>query len=231
MKKTEDLMKLKLLALVVTALLALPALAQPAQKGLTGQYMEFRSADVYTGPCFANSEMGLTGNDAVLAWKVNQGAWRGVALDGLGVVAVVRASATLGDPAANPLPARSVLIVDQHASAAQRAALVNFAETQAGSLLSDVVAVDSAPITMTVNAKNETDAALQAGDVVRLETRAIGMGDMICHNEEVYYQPLVGHLDCPMPAVEVESSYTGNQLGVTWQDSGRRSAFVASFTM
>ncbi|HEV2388722.1 MAG TPA: DUF1326 domain-containing protein [Candidatus Acidoferrales bacterium] len=224
-------MKTKWMAFSLAALMAIPALAQAAPKGLTGQYMEFRSADVYTGPCFANSEMGLAGKNAVLAWKISQGSWHGVALDGMSVVAVVRASNTLGDPDSNPLPARSVLIVDRQATGAQRAALENFARTQAGALLANVVAVESAPITMTVNAKDETQAALAAGGLVKLETRAIGMGDMICHNEEVYYSPLVRHLNCPMPAVVVDSAYTGNHLGVTWQDSGRRSAFVATFAM
>lgn len=224
-------MKTKWMAFGLAALLALPALVQAAPKGLSGQYMEFRSADVYTGPCFANSEMGLAGKNAVLAWKINQGSWQGVALDGMSVVAVVRASNTLGGRDSSPLPARAVLIVDEQANPAQRTALMNFAQKQAGALLADVVAVQSAPITMTVNAKNETEAALEAGDLVRLQTRAIGMGDMICHNEEVYYSPLVGHLDCPMPAVVVDSAYTGRHLGVTWQDSGRRSAFVATFTM
>ena len=32
---------------------------------ISGDYLETRSADVYTGPCFANAEVGLTGNDEV----------------------------------------------------------------------------------------------------------------------------------------------------------------------
>src|SRR3954464_14857740 len=86
---------------------------------ISGDYIETRSADVYTGQCFANGEVNLVGNEAIMAWHVDKGAWDGVALDGLNVVAVVRAKATLGDPYADPYPAKSVLVVDDNATAAQ----------------------------------------------------------------------------------------------------------------
>jgi hypothetical protein len=222
-------MKTKLLAFGLAAILALPALAKATPKGITGDYMEFRSADVYTGPCFANGEMGLDGKNALLAWHVRQGAWNGVSLAGLSVVAVVRASNTLGDRFGSPLPARSVVIVDRQATAAQRTALVNFAKAQAGSLLENVIAVESQPISFEVNETDRGYATLKAGNLVELITRAVEMKDMFCHNEEIYYQPLVGHLQHAVPAVELESAYTGNHLNVTWNDSGRRSSFVAAF--
>ena len=78
------------------------------------------------------SEVGLTGQEAILAWKVQEGDWKGVPLSGLSVVAVVRANATLGDPYHDPYPARSVLIVDSRASSQQRTALAAFAESMAG---------------------------------------------------------------------------------------------------
>ena len=51
--------------------------------GIQGEYLEARTADVFTGPCISNSEIFTTGNQAVLAWKVNQGAWKGTELSGL----------------------------------------------------------------------------------------------------------------------------------------------------
>jgi hypothetical protein len=207
-----------------------PALAQASPKGVRGDYMEFRSADIWTGPCFANGEMGLGGKNAVLAWRVQQGAWHGVSIQGLSVVAVVRATNTLGDRYVDALPARSVLIVDRQATPAQREALIGFAKAQAGQLLANVVAVESEPISFQVNQKERGYATLKAGNLVELKTRGVGPQDVICHNEEVYYPPLVGHLDHAVPAVELESAYTGNHLDVTWQDSGRRSSFVAAFS-
>ena len=79
-----------------------------ASGSIYGNYVEARTADVYTGPCFANSEVGLTGQLAVFGWKVTKGSWNGVALDDLGVVGVVRASSTLGDVYHTAYPVKAV---------------------------------------------------------------------------------------------------------------------------
>ena len=220
-------MRAKLALLAAAVLTAVPAMAQANH--ISGNYMEFRNADVYTGPCFANSEVGLSGQNAVLAWQVASGEWGGVSLSGLSVVAVVRASATLGDPYADPLPAKAAFFVDERATDAQRAALIAFAQSQSAGLLDHVVAVAPAPISFAADSGRMGWETLAAGNVVKLSTRAIDMGDMICHNEETYYAPLAGHLQHAMPVVEVNSSYQGNSLGVTWDDSGRRSSFVSTF--
>src|SRR2546422_6731729 len=73
------------LALILLASMQLSA-------AIRGDYVEVRSADVYTGPCFANAEVGLTGDQAILAWRVKEGSWQGVKLDGLTLVAVVKRS-------------------------------------------------------------------------------------------------------------------------------------------
>ena len=219
--------------LLVGALIALPSCAQAAQPAgqVSGEYIESRTADVYTGPCFANSEVNLTGKEAVLAWHVEKGTWSNVSLDGLSVAAVVRASATLGDEFSNPLPAKAVLIVDQRATPAQREALANFAQAQAGQLLSNVVATEVLPIRFTVDASKHGTASLEVGDLARITTRAIVDTDEICHNEDVYYEPLVSHLTHAMPAVASRSSYSGNHLGSTWNESNRRSAFIGTFAV
>src|ERR1700747_2313203 len=119
-----------LIALLVTFL----SVALSAQK-IRGDYIETRSADVYTGQCFANGEVNLAGKEAILAWHVQNGSWDGVALDGLTIAAAVRARATLGDPYGNPYPAEAVLLVDEQANPQQSAALVSFARHMGGGLL------------------------------------------------------------------------------------------------
>src|SRR3982751_4898634 len=113
--------------LVCTAAIALSATVSFAATlpgpGITGNYMEARTADTYTGPCFANGEVDINGKEAVFGWKINNGSWKGVNLEGLGGVGVVRTAHTLGD-LVNPVnPATAVLIVDIRANAAQRDAL------------------------------------------------------------------------------------------------------------
>ena len=58
------------LTLVALALVLVAAPVQAA--GISGDYLESRTCDVWTGPCFANAEMNLGGKQAVLAWKVNE---------------------------------------------------------------------------------------------------------------------------------------------------------------
>jgi hypothetical protein len=82
-----------------------------------------------------------------------------------------------------------------------------------------------------VDASKHGTASLEAGDLAEITTRAITDTDEICHNEEVYYQPLVAHLTHAMPAVASKSSYSGNHLGSTWNESNRRSAFIGTFAV
>ena len=223
-------MRTKALILAAAALMVMPTVAKGAHSSanaISGDYAEFRNADVYTGPCFANSEMNLAGENAVLAWHVRNGEWAGVPLSNLSVVAVVRASATLGDPYASPLPAKTVFMVDARANQAQQSALISFAQAQASGLLNEVVAVQAQPISFNVVQNGITE--VKVGSLVQLRTRMLKMTDTVCHNEEVYYPPLAAHLEHSMPVVAAASSYTGDNLGVTWQDSNRRSSFVGAF--
>src|SRR5262245_65551460 len=63
---------------------------------IRGNYIEARTADVYTGPCFANGEAEQIGREAVFGWKINSGSYRGVDLSGLSVVGVVRLDNKIG---------------------------------------------------------------------------------------------------------------------------------------
>ncbi len=109
------------ISIIIVLFLMLLSIVASAQQ-IRGDYLETRSADVYTGQCFANGEVNLVGNEAILAWRVQSGSWDGVPLEGLTVAAAVRAKGTLGDPYENPYPAKSVLLVDDQASAQQRTA-------------------------------------------------------------------------------------------------------------
>ena len=59
--------------LAFAALALLIVTASVRAEGLTGQYIEARTCDIWTGPCFANSEMNLTGKNAVMGWKIDKG--------------------------------------------------------------------------------------------------------------------------------------------------------------
>jgi hypothetical protein len=211
---------------VLLFLTSLPGLSAAQQ--IRGDYIETRTADVYTGQCFANGEVNLVGNEAILAWHVQEGNWDGVSLRGLTVAAAVRAKATLGDPDADPYPARAVLLVDEQATPAQRAALAAFARHMGGELLREANQVIAAPIEMIVNHDRHGVAYLRAGQFATVQTRAIGRQDHICGNEVTFYPPLT-RTTHSMAAVAVTDAWDGPGLGESWAMHEQRSAFVGTF--
>jgi hypothetical protein len=195
----------------------------------SGLYVEARNCDVWTGPCFANADFNISGKNAVLAWRVDKGEVDGTRLDGLGIVAIVVAHNTLGLDQNGP--AKAVLIVDQRADAAQRAALIRLAKQQAGALLEHVAAVQIAPIRLDAcECKNNACAELDAG-VAKVKTRCIDVDhDKACGNEIAFYPPLSAGVRV-VPAAAVEHVFRGTGLGQTWSDSDRRGAYVGTFTV
>ena len=219
---------MKKLALICVGLLlaAAPLMAQQ----ISGDYIETRSADVYTGQCFANGEVGLTGNEAILGWRITKGSWNGVKLDGLSVAAAVRAKGTLGDPYANPYPAKAVMLVDDQATPQQRAALVAFAQHMGGQLLENLERVIPTPIALEVAPGHHAAAWLRAGQFATVQTRPIGNKDHLCGNEVTFYPPLTETAHS-MPAVALVDQYQGPGLGESWSVSDKRSAFVGTFAV
>lgn len=213
--------------LMVACLLGFFSISMAAQE-IRGDYLETRSADVYTGQCFANGEVNLVGNEAILAWHVQTGSWDGIPLEGLTVAAAVRANGTLGDPYESPYPAKAVLLVDDQASTQQRAALVQFAQHMGGELLKNVAQVIPTQMELAVNAEHHGAAMLRAGKFATIQTRGIGDKDHLCGNEVTFYPPLTETAHS-MPAVALTDSYSGPGLGVSWDLHGKRSAFVGTF--
>ena len=210
------------------AALLVPTVVSAAD--LKGDYLETRTCDVYTGPCFANGQVGLTGKDAIMAWSIDRGTYEGVDLAGLKVVVVVNAANTLGFGGGlvfDAHPIKSVIIVDSRATPRERDALVQFAAqytTHAG----ETVKIISAPIEMSVD-HFDMVGQLKAGKYAEILTRKLGDRDCVCTNEKAFYPPLCDVRNAN-PAFTVEGQYTGPGLGTNWSNPSTRSAFLASFS-
>src|SRR2546423_13697029 len=113
---------------------------------VTGQYVEARTAEVFTGGCIMGSEAETMGKQAVLAWKVDRGAVNGVSIDGLAVVAALAGDVNLGlhEIGGSRATVRSVLYVDERANPAQRMALVSLANDMT-KRIGTIVQVQPAP--------------------------------------------------------------------------------------
>src|SRR5438034_11537331 len=110
-------------ATVLLAALGLAGTVSMSAGGNTvsGQYVEARTAEVFTGGCVMGSEAETMGKEALLAWKVDRGSFNGVALDGLSVVAAVVGDKNLGiiEIGGDKAISKSSVFVDEHASPAQ----------------------------------------------------------------------------------------------------------------
>ncbi len=213
-------------AFCIAILLAGTGLAQQ----ISGQYIESRNADVYTGHCFAMSEVNLMGDQAIVGWRVSKGEWNGVNLAGLSVIGVAKASGTLGSTFENPYPAKAVLIFDEKANPAQREALQAFAQEMGGELLKNVVRTEAAPISLEVEYHGEhpMGGKMKAGELASIITREFTARDRICGHEQTYYGPLTPTMHA-MPAVASVDQFNGDGLGVRWTLREKRSAFVGNF--
>jgi hypothetical protein len=211
--------------------------------GLRGEYVEARTNDVFTGPCFSNAEVYTTGHQAVIAWKVTEGSYKGVDLAGLAVAAAVRGTSTF--EADQPDQAQAVLIVDKQATPAQREALVAMAKSLGGDRLKNVVAVRDSVIAMTVGQHESESASREHGlhampqapraffwapGLAEIVTRPLNEDDHKCGNEVLAYPPLSKGVDVK-PAYTVNNTFRGQGLNTRWDDQNARSSMVGSFAL
>ena len=204
--------------------------AKQSTPTISGDYLEVRSCDVYTGPCFANAEMGLSGKEGMLVWSVREGTWNGVKLDGLNVIAVVRTDGTLGDLRYQPRSGRAVLVVDLMATPKQQEALIDMARSLAGNLIKEVAGVKTAPMEVAIGTCGTKGcASVKAGKLVAITTRCLGGKDHLCGNEETFYPPLTDVAGA-YPAYTELASFEGSGLNLTWNIVEKRNAFLASFS-
>ncbi len=217
-----------LLVYTAVVLPALLAIAQPARSDVSGFYLETRTCQVYTGPCFANGETGLAGREAIMAWGIDKGKRDGVDISGLNVVVVVNASDTLACKGIEDArQVKSMVIVDGRATAEQRDALLAFVRSRNPRVLSAATRIESQKIDMSLD-RSTLRGSLKAGKAVTLETRKAKPGDCICSNETAFYPPLT-KVDNYAPGVALESSFKGRGLQTRWASLDTRSAYMATF--
>jgi len=211
------------------SLLLFSGVSASVQAGeITGHYLEARTCQVYTGPCFANGETGLAGKEALMAWKIHSGQQDGVELTDLSVVVAVSGDNTLGFRGLNDAAQlKSMIFVDERATETQRQALVDFAKQHAGKAGAAVVRVTAAPISMSLD-EEALKGKLNVGNKIQLETRKAGRADCICSNEAAYYPPLA-QVQFFAPGVTEVGEFQAGGLGKRWSIPGARSAYMATF--
>lgn len=194
---------------------------------ISGAYVEARTAEVFAGGCIMNSEAETMGRQAVMAWRIDRGAYAGVPLDGLTVVAAVAGDRNLGMREMGgeaPETVQAALVVDARATAAQREALVALARELSKGVVKEVVSVEPAPITYS---EDEDRIAIAAPNV------------QLTVNKELKHDPSCGAMQWFRPLTTVRQgtlgvaethAFSGSALDTRWSDPNKRSAFFAHFT-
>lgn len=206
----------------------LPQESFQASHEVAGFYLEARTCQVYTGPCFANGESGSSGRFAVMAWHIDRGQHAGTSLDGLSVVMVTKASKTIGFQgfdSADPL--KSIIYVNRGITARQQEALVELVAAKTGRAGQQIVDVRHRDIQMQLDLGTLVGQLKVGGELV-LSTRKARPGDCICGNESAYYPPLAP-LKSFVPGVATEYEFRGRGLGARWSHPESRSAYIATF--
>jgi hypothetical protein len=219
-------MKRAFIVAVVIALAA-PQLLAGGKGTLTGDYVEARTAEVFTGGCIMNSEAETVGRQALLAWKVDRGSFNGIAIDGLSVVAAVSGDRNLGmqEMGGQKAVVHSALFVDQRANPAQQLALVAMANELSNGLVGTIVQVTAAPIQF---ADHGSEINVSVGSGLALEVNKHVSHDPTC-GAMLWFHPLAS-VDDATVGVAAQHLFTGSSLGTKWSDPNKRSAFFGTFS-
>jgi hypothetical protein len=206
---------------LLAGLLLLPCLseAQP-RPSLRGDYVEVRTASVFAGACHFNGELVTTGRDAMMAWNVQSGQWRGTSLAGVRAIAVVTSESNLADKALH----RSELIIDSGASDAQAGAMVD-ALKETYDALGKVVSVRRAPIQFEHTGRSYL---VSAGEIASLSVEGMPNDECCKMPHQIWYQPLV-----PLKQRKVGytkgAQYSGGPVAEGWHRADENSAFYGKF--
>ena len=217
--------KLLLVCLFLAPALSLRAGTDPTR--VSGDYVEVRTAEVFTGGCILGSEWESLGREAIMAWRVSSGAVNGAPLDGLSVVAVVGAernlgSATLGGLA--PSQVKSVLMVDARATPAQRDALVAMVRGLAPSLTREVVELRAVPIMFD---RRGVDVRVTAAEA-KLDVTTKFEHSPTCGATR-WFDPLATTIGAELGLAR-SHEWSGDAPGAKWAQTDRKSSFVGTFS-
>ncbi|HEX2445241.1 MAG TPA: DUF1326 domain-containing protein [Vicinamibacterales bacterium] len=195
---------------------------------ITGDYVEARTAEVFTGGCIMSMEGESMGREAVMAWRVNRGQLGDVSLDGLKVVAVVAGDVNLGTRelgGAAPTEISAIVLVDERATEAQRGALL----TLARSLSNGLVGPDADVRTADVSFERDSDAIRVQAGAARLNVATKMEHNPSCGAVK-WFNPL-GRVEGATIGMTKMFAFGDSSLLRRWEQTDRRSAFFGTFNL
>jgi len=206
----------------LSALLA--SLASAAAPAVTGDYIEVRSNHVYTCGCLYSGEQVTSGREAILAWAVRDGFYRGTNVAGARAVAVVVGPESLSLEAT---PRRSVMFVDA-ASEPARTALVEMLREHYGAALGELLSVQTAPISLSRDGERIT---LEVAGLSRIVVRPARLPEDAHQGSSLWYTPFIPAADATLSTTEY-TSFGGSHFGRRWWEADAGiNGYIASFRL
>jgi len=207
-------------AVLITCAAALAFTSRAENTNIKGDYVEVRTASVFTGACHFNGEVVTTGREAIMAWNFASGRWQGTEISGLKAIAVVSADENLENVNA---ARRSEIILYSAANHDQKVAMLEALKNKYAATLGEIVSVRSAPIAFKHEGKSYQVASAEAA--INVEAMP---NDLCCRQPNlVWYSPLV-QLSGRKVGYTLKAVYSG-AVGDTWERDGENSAFYGSF--
>jgi hypothetical protein len=214
---------LRLAALLALAPLALGADVAPIVEGVTGRYVEARTASVYAGACHYGSEYTTAGREAVLAWRFDAGTVDGESLAGVTLVATVASDRNL---AAADGAHRSVVHLPKGLADERRDAALAWARATHGAMLGEIVAVRES--TLAFRVEDET-FDLRVDDTVRLSGRLMADRECCSMPHNVWYRPFDRAIAAPVVGGVDEFRCRSAELERSWVKRDANCVFYGRF--
>jgi hypothetical protein len=190
---------------------------------IAGDYVEVRTASVFTGACHYNGELVTTGRDAVMAWRFASGTWNGVEISGLRVVAAISSDQNLAQEQA---ARKTELVIDARASEAQASAVTSLIKEKAGARLGEITGVRRANISFE---HADRDYSVTADKFASISVQPMPNGECCKQPHLVWYTPLAP-VSSRKVGYTVRAAYTAGTVGDPWSREGENSAFYGSFS-
>ena len=190
----------------------------------TAGLLEARTASVFAGACHYNGELVTEGRDAILAWNISRGSWKGVDLSGVRAIAALTSEQNLGDAHASR---KCELVVDISATNAQAAAVADWLRSFDSAQLGQIVSTHRSTISFrhddglyTINADGYAAMTVQP------------MPNNECCNQPqlVWYNPLMP-LEHRKVGYTQTASYSAGTVGDPWDRADENSAYYGSFSI
>ena len=187
-----------------------------------GTLLELHSCELYAGGCVVSSQATLDGRYMLRAWNFTGGQYGGQELRGLRLAILQSGSQNLA--AQDTIAEQAVIYLPNEATAAQRAALLSWANSTLGLKLNGI----KTRVVPLQFARTNKGYSFSAGDFAAFRTTSLESCQTGACGEALWYNPRSA-TSLFTVAVDSSSRVIEPFLHLKWTDAGQRSVFLGRF--